>query len=103
MGLYITTPIFYASGDPHLGHAYSGFIADALKRYYQLKGTDAFLLTGTDENGQKIERTAERLDEDVKQFVDNNSLLFRNLWKTLDIAPDGFVPRYNSFLHRYLG
>ena len=62
MSLYITTPIFYACGNPHLGHAYSGFIADALKRYYQLKGTDAFLLTGTDENGQKIERTAKLLD-----------------------------------------
>ena len=100
MSIYITTPIFYASGNPHLGHAYSGFIADALKRYYQLKGTDAFLLTGTDENGQKIEQTAKLLDEDLEQFVENNSLLFRNLWKNLNITPDQFVRTTGAHHHQ---
>ena len=91
MNTFITTPIFYASGKPHLGHVYSAFVADALKRFYQLIGKEAFLITGTDENGQKIQRTADSSGLETQQFVDDKSLLFRRLWQQLGIAPDKYV------------
>jgi methionyl-tRNA synthetase len=91
MTIYITTPIFYASGEPHLGHAYSGFIADTLKRYYTLKGEEVRLITGTDEHGQKIEKVAAKDHVSVQQCVDAQSAGFRHLWQSLDITPDEFV------------
>jgi methionyl-tRNA synthetase len=95
----ITTPIFYASGEPHVGHAYSAFIADAISRFHQLQGCQTFLVTGTDENGQKIERSAyssgsgagTSTDSEIKKFVDKNAMSFRELWKGLDINFDQFV------------
>ena len=99
MSAYITTPIFYASGNPHLGHIYSGFIADTLKRYFKLKGINTFLITGTDENGQKIERTAKSAGIEVSQFVESKSLLFRALWQELGIKPDNFVRTTNDKHH----
>ncbi|MCG8315792.1 MAG: methionine--tRNA ligase [Pseudomonadales bacterium] len=91
MSIYITTPIFYASGAPHLGHAYSAIIADCSKRYHRLKHSRAFVLTGTDENGQKIERTAAINGATNKAFVDSRSLLFKHLWHALDFEYDAFV------------
>lgn len=91
MSKFFTTPIFYASGTPHLGHAYSGFIADTLKRYSQLRGENPYLITGTDEFGQKIQRTASRQGIEIRQFLDNNSGLFKTLWRQLNIPPDCFV------------
>lgn len=60
MKYYLTTPLYYVNAEPHLGHAYTTIAADTLARFYRLAGYDVFLLTGTDEHGQKIAREAER-------------------------------------------
>lgn len=96
MNNYITTPIYYASGEPHLGHAYTTFLADCYKRYKRLAGEDAFLLTGTDEHGQKIERLANAANQPTHDFVALKSQAFRNLWETLNIDLDCFCRTTNS-------
>lgn len=101
MKQYLTTPIYYASGSPHLGHAYTTFIADCYKRYCKLRGIDVLLTSGTDEHGQKIERTAQQADEAVRSFIDLRSEEFRNLWKSLDIDLDLFE-RTSSSTHKEL-
>jgi methionyl-tRNA synthetase len=90
MKQYLTTPIYYASGSPHLGHAYTTFVADCYKRYRRLHGDDVLLTSGTDEHGQKIERTAEQAGIPVDSFIDARSAEFLNLWKSLDIDLDLF-------------
>ncbi len=87
---YITTPIYYASGSPHLGHAYTTLIADCYKRFYELLGEEVLLLTGTDEHGQKIERTAADMGIPVAEFIAEKSADFRQLWRDLDIRYDLF-------------
>jgi len=88
MTTFITTPIFYASGDPHTGHAYSGIITDACHRFRQLCGEQNLLITGTDEHGQKIAATASAHDTDVGAFVDTKAANFAELWPALSIHPD---------------
>ena len=90
MNTYITTPIYYASGSPHLGHAYTTLLADAYGRFRKLQGDEVLLLTGTDEHGQKIERTALRRGIAVESFVDGISAEFRALWRDLEIDVDIF-------------
>ena len=82
---YLTTPIYYASGSPHLGHAYTTLVADCYKRYYQLRGEDVLLTTGTDEHGQKIERAASRLGVKPEEFVKPLSDEFRTLWPAIGV------------------
>ena len=101
MKQYLTTPIYYASGSPHLGHAYTTFVADCYKRYCKLRGDDVLLTSGTDEHGQKIERTAEQAEESILSFVDSRSDEFLNLWKNLDIDLDRFE-RTTSPTHKEL-
>jgi len=90
MNQYLTTPIYYASGAPHLGHAYTTFVADCYKRYCRLRGDNVLLTSGTDEHGQKIERAAELAGESIDSFIDTRSDEFLNLWKSLDIDLDLF-------------
>ena len=66
---YITTPIYYPSANPHMGHAYSSIIADFFARFKKIQGYDVFYLTGTDEHGQKIERAAKKKIKILKNFV----------------------------------
>ena len=87
---FLTTPIYYASGSPHLGHAYTTFLASCYKRYRQLRGDEVLLATGSDEHGQKIERTAKRNEVATQRFVDKISHEFRQLWSDLDIQVDLF-------------
>ena len=68
---YVTTPIYYASGNLHLGHCYSTVYADSLARVKRMQGYETFFLTGTDEHGLKIERNASKLNKEPKQFVDD--------------------------------
>ena len=98
MNNYITTPIYYASGEPHLGHAYTTFLADCYKRYKCLQGGEAFLLTGTDEHGQKIERLANAANQPAIDFVAQRSQAFRDLWQTLNIDLNRFC-RTTDSLH----
>lgn len=88
---YITTPIYYASGNLHIGHSYTTLAADALARHKRLKGYDVFFLTGTDEHGLKIQRAAEAMAETPQQFVDKIVSKIQDLWRTLEISYDGFI------------
>ena len=81
---YITTPIYYINAAPHIGHAYTTIAADVLARYHRGRGRDAYLLTGTDEHGQKIEEAAKAAGKHTIDFCDSTSALFRDLWKHLD-------------------
>ncbi len=88
---YITTPIYYPSGKPHMGHAYSSIIADIFARFKRLEGNDVFYLTGTDEHGLKIQREAEKNKKDPKTFCDEISKKFKELTKTLNLSNDDFI------------
>jgi methionyl-tRNA synthetase len=76
---YITTPIYYPSGKPHIGHAYSTIYADVICRYKELVGYDAFMQTGMDEHGQKIAEAATKQNLDPKACVDKMGVVFINL------------------------
>ena len=91
MKYYITTPIFYPNSSPHIGTAYTTVAADTLARYHRLLGDDVYFLTGTDENAQKIVRTAEEKHTDPKIYVDGVVERFKELWKALDISNDDFI------------
>lgn len=101
MKRYLTTPIYYASGAPHPGHAYTTLVADSYKRFYRLLGDDVMLITGTDEHGQKIERAAAAAGTPVVDFVDARSGEFEALWHALDIDVD-FFERTTRPAHRAL-
>lgn len=88
---FITTPIYYVNAKPHLGHAYTTVVADAMARFHRLLGQDTLFLTGTDEHGDKIVQAAEKEGKSPKEFVDGISALFQSLWPKLDIANDRFV------------
>jgi methionyl-tRNA synthetase len=88
---YITTPIYYPSGNPHMGHAYSSIVADVFARFKRLEGKNVFFLTGTDEHGLKIQREAEKNNKDVKIFCEEVSNKFKDLAKTLNLSIDDFI------------
>ncbi|RDA84075.1 hypothetical protein CP532_0479 [Ophiocordyceps camponoti-leonardi (nom. inval.)] len=88
---YITTPIFYVNDAPHIGHLYSMVLADALKRWQQINGVTAFLSTGTDEHGLKVQQAAERLQVSPKELCDANSAKFRQLARMAGISADFFI------------
>jgi methionyl-tRNA synthetase len=89
--LYLTTPIYYVNDIPHVGHAYTTIAADVVTRARRLAGHDAFMLTGTDEHGQNIERIAREKGIPEQQHCDFISAQFRELWKSLDIRYDDFI------------
>jgi methionyl-tRNA synthetase len=88
---YITTPIYYVNARPHIGHAYTTIACDAIARQKRMSGFDTYFLTGTDEHGQKIERSANAAGTSPKQFVDEVSAEFRALWDKMGIKYDGFI------------
>ncbi|WP_176085881.1 methionine--tRNA ligase [Martelella sp. HB161492] len=88
---YITTPIFYPNGTPHIGHAYTMIATDALARFSRLDGLDVRLLSGTDEHGQKMQQTAEKEGIAPIELADRNSAVFRNLLKFLNCSNDDFI------------
>src|SRR5690554_3550039 len=88
---YLTTPIYYPSGNLHIGHAYTTVAGDAMARYKRLRGYDVRYLTGTDEHGQKIQRKAEEEGLTPKQYVDGIVSGIQDLWKKLDISHDDFI------------
>jgi len=89
--VYITTPIYYVNDVAHIGHAYTTIIADMLARYSRLTGKKTFLLTGTDEHGQKIEESAKLRGKTAKEYADEVSGKFRALWDDFDISYDKFI------------
>ena len=88
---YITTPIYYPSGKPHMGHAYSSIIADVIARYKRLEGYKVHFLTGTDEHGLKIQREAEKNKKETQLFCDELSKKFKELTKILNLSNNDFI------------
>ena len=88
---YVTTPIYYVNGDPHVGTAYTTVAADVLARYNRLKGKEVFFLTGTDEHGMKIEEAATKQGLSAQELVDKMSPRFKNMWEVLNISYDEFI------------
>lgn len=88
---YVTTPIYYVNGAPHIGHAYTTIVADAFARHYRQRGDDVFFLTGTDEHGLKLQRAAEARGITPQQLVDENSAKFRALFERFELTHDRFI------------
>ena len=88
---YITTPIYYVNARPHIGHTYTTVVCDAIARRKRMLGIDTFFLTGTDEHGQKIERSATAAGISPKKFVDEVSSEFRALWDRMGLSYDKFI------------
>ncbi|MGE5766928.1 MAG: methionine--tRNA ligase, partial [Bacteroidota bacterium] len=88
---YITTPIYYVNDDPHIGHAYTTLACDVLARFKRLDGFNVRFLTGTDEHGQKVEKSAARAGVDPQSFTDRVSQNFRDLSKLLNFSNDDFI------------
>ena len=88
---YITTPIYYPSGRPHMGHAYSSIIADFFARFKSIDDYNVHFLTGTDEHGLKIQRSAEKAGQKPKEFCDQISQTFKDLSKTLNLSNTDFI------------
>ena len=88
---YITTPIYYPSGKPHMGHAYSSIIADFFARFKLIDDYNVHFLTGTDEHGLKIQRSAEKVGQKPKEFCDQISQTFKDLSKTLNLSNTDFI------------
>ncbi|MCO4762015.1 MAG: methionine--tRNA ligase [Myxococcales bacterium] len=104
---YATTPIYYANGKPHIGHAYCTTVTDAATRFHRLLGDETYFCTGTDEHGQKVQESAEKRGITPQQHVDELQASFRDLWPTLNIEPDQFIrttePRHKAVVQRALG
>ncbi len=88
---YVTTPIYYPSGKFHIGTAYTTVLADSMKKLNILKGKDSYMLTGTDEHGQKIEQVAESKGQTPKEYVDIMATAAKELWAKMDINYDDFI------------
>jgi methionyl-tRNA synthetase len=103
---YLTTPIYYINAPPHLGHAYTTILADTLARWHRLRGDDVWLLTGTDEHGDKIAQAAATAGVTPQALADTNSAAFRKAWADLGIAHDDFIrttePRHKQVVQAIL-
>lgn len=88
---YITTPIYYPSGNPHIGHCYTTVACDVIARFKRLEGYDVMFLTGTDEHGMKIEQKAKEAGVTPKEYVDPIVANFKRLWETMDVSYDRYI------------
>lgn len=88
---YITTPIYYPSGNPHIGHCYTTVACDTIARFKRMQGYDVMFLTGTDEHGMKIEQKAKEIGVTPKEYVDPIVENFKRLWETMDISYDRYI------------
>ena len=88
---YITTPIYYPSGNPHIGHCYTTVACDSIARYRRMQGYDVMFLTGTDEHGLKIEQKAAEAGVTPKEYVDRIVEIFKNLWEYMNISYDRYI------------
>ena len=88
---YITTPIYYPSGNWHIGHCYTTVICDALARFHKMCGEEVYFLTGTDEHGQKIEREAQKRGVTPMEFIDPLVAEMKDMWKLLEISYNRFI------------
>lgn len=89
--ILITTPIYYVNDKPHIGHAYTTLAADVLARFFRTQGKEVFFLTGTDEHGSKIAESAEKMGKSPKQLCNENSQLYKEAWRNLNVKYDYFT------------
>jgi len=103
---YLTTPIYYVNDRPHLGHAYSTIVADAMARYHRIAGDDVWFLTGTDEHGDKIAQAAAKAGVTPQAMADQNSAAFRATWQALGIQNNDYIrttePRHQKVVQAIL-
>ena len=97
---YITTPIYYINAQPHIGHAYTTMVADAIARSRRLLGDDVFFLTGTDEHGQKVERAAQKAGLKTEVFAEKMAASFRQMCRDLNISNNDFIRTTEPRHHR---
>jgi methionyl-tRNA synthetase len=88
---YVTTPIYYVNGEPHIGHAYTSIAADVMARWKRLDGFDVFFLTGTDEHGQKVEQAAQGAGIDPQTYVDRMSAVFKDVGRVVGLSNDDWI------------
>src|SRR5437764_15057998 len=88
---YITTPIYYPNAEPHIGHCYTTIACDTIARYHRLMGDDTYFLTGTDEHGIKMVKTAAEQKTEPQELADRVVSGFRQVWKELEISHDDFI------------
>lgn len=99
MSFYVTTPIYYPNGEPHLGHVYTTLCADVIATYHRLCGEPTMFLTGTDEHGVKMVKTAAEQGVDPRTLADKNAAIFETLWQDLGVTNDDFI-RTSSDRHK---
>jgi len=88
---YLTTPLYYTNGMPHIGHAYSTIVVDTIRRYKRMRGFDAFMTTGVDEHGVNVERSAAKAGKSPLEFSTEMAVQWRQLWDDLGIPADEFI------------
>jgi methionyl-tRNA synthetase len=97
---YLTTPLYYTNGLPHIGHTYSTIVADVIRRYKRMRGFDVTLTTGVDEHGVNVERSAQKAGKSPQDFSDGIAAQWRQLWDDLGIAGDEFIRTTDTRHHR---
>ena len=98
----LTTPLYYANANPHLGTIYTTILADIFHRYLKLNNINAFFITGTDEHGQKIEQVAKKTKKGISIFLDQMSTIFSNEMSKLEIDFDYFVRTTSNYHEKYV-
>ena len=97
---YLTTPLYYVNARPHLGHTYTTIVADTVARYQRMRGYDVVFLTGTDEHGETVARSARRAGQEPQAFADEVAGAYQRLWRTLGLDYDFFIrttePRHEA-------
>ena len=97
---YLTTPLYYTNGMPHIGHTYSTIVADVIRRYKRMRGFDAFMTTGADEHGVNVERSAQKAGKSPQEFSTEIAAQWRRLWDDLEIPGDEFIRTTDEKHHR---
>src|ERR1700686_4228701 len=97
---YLTTPLYYTNGMPHIGHTYSTIVADTIRRYKRMRGFEVVMTTGADEHGVNVERSAQKAGKSPQEFSTEIAVQWKQLWDDLDIAGDEFIRTTDERHHR---
>ena len=100
MKYYLTTPLYYVNAAPHIGHTYTTMAAETIARFKRMQGYDAVMFTGTDEHGQKVERSAEAAGKTPQEFTDTIAAEFSSQWEKLNIRVDRTIRTTNPKHHK---
>lgn len=103
---FISTPIYYTNGVPHIGHSYSSIIADSLARYHKISGKAVKFSTGVDENSQKIVQSAEKEGKEIMSYLDEMAAKHKEVWDGLKLKYTDFIrttePRHHALVQKVL-